>query len=77
MGRPVYPHELSDPDFSWLVNSYRENNPQCVVFQSTCLPVVIVSGAIEADQLDCDPSLPPPPAGLGGEEDGESAEERE
>ncbi len=41
MGRPVYPHELNDPDFTWLLNSFRESNPHCVVVDSPCMPVVI------------------------------------
>lgn len=42
MARPIYPHELSDPDFQWLINSYRESRPGVAVVDSTCLPLVLV-----------------------------------
>lgn len=44
MGRPVYPHEMCDPDFAWLVSNYREQNPDHVVVESTFLPIVLLSG---------------------------------
>ena len=40
MGRAIYPYELSDPDFSWLVDTFVENNPDYVMVDDTCLPVV-------------------------------------
>lgn len=43
MGRPVFPHELIDPDFTWLVTNYRDNHPQSVSVESTCLPVVFIT----------------------------------
>ena len=43
MARPVYPHELSDPDFSWLLSSYRESHPELFVVEITCLPVTLVT----------------------------------
>ena len=43
MARPVYPHELSDPDFAWLLSSYREAHPELFVVESTCLPVTLVT----------------------------------
>lgn len=42
MARPVYPYELSDPDMSWLVNNFRENNANYIAVESTCLPVVLI-----------------------------------
>lgn len=42
MGRPVYPHELCDQDFTWLINSFRENNPNCVLIEVGCLPLVLI-----------------------------------
>ena len=42
MGRPVYSHELSDPDFSWLITSFQENNPQYNLVDSSCLPIVFI-----------------------------------
>jgi hypothetical protein len=41
MGRPVYPHELNDPDFSWLINSFRESNPNSTMVDISCLPLVL------------------------------------
>jgi len=51
MGRPVYPHELEDPDFSWLLNSFRENNPECTVVESSCLPIVIIRGVHAPEEV--------------------------
>jgi hypothetical protein len=42
MARPIYPHELSDPDFQWLINSYRETAGQVAVVDMSCLPLVMV-----------------------------------
>ncbi len=33
MGRPIYPHEVSDPDFAWLLSSFQESNPQYVLVE--------------------------------------------
>ncbi len=43
MGRPVYPYELSDPDFSWLITTFRENNPSYILVEEGCLPIVLVT----------------------------------
>lgn len=43
MGRPVYPHEMCDPDFAWLISSFREQNPQYVPIESALLPVVLLA----------------------------------
>ena len=67
MGRPMYPHELSDPDFSWLINSFRENNPNCTVIESSCLPIVLIrDGAVPAPEQTID--TPPTPAAFDSEE---------
>lgn len=42
MGRPVYNYELSDSDLSWLVSSFQENNPQYLLIESSCLPLVFI-----------------------------------
>lgn len=42
MGRPIYPYELSDPDFSWLLNTFRESHPEYFLVEDTCLPVVFI-----------------------------------
>jgi len=44
MARPIYSHEVLDPDFQWLLQNYTENHPNAVLLDSTCLPVVIVLG---------------------------------
>ena len=42
MGRPVYPHELCDPDFSWLITNFQESNPNYRPVERGCLPVVLI-----------------------------------
>lgn len=44
MARPIYSHEVLDPDFQWLLQNYAENHPNAIVLDSTGLPVVIVLG---------------------------------
>ena len=48
MGRAIYTHELADPDFSWLINSFQENNPEFIAVQTSGLPVVFVRPEEEA-----------------------------
>lgn len=45
MARAVYPHEINDPDFQWLLNNYCENHPGAFKLDSGSLPVVIISGS--------------------------------
>lgn len=42
MCRAIYPHELADPDFSWLINSFRENNPSYALVDVSNLPMVLI-----------------------------------
>ncbi len=42
MGRPVYPHEMCDPDFSWLVSNFKEQHPEFILVESTFLPIVLI-----------------------------------
>ena len=42
MARPIYPHELVDPDFQWLISTYRETHPHVVMVEASCLPVVMI-----------------------------------
>jgi hypothetical protein len=44
MARPIYSHEVLDPDFQWLVQNYIENHPNAIMLDSTCLPVIIILG---------------------------------
>jgi hypothetical protein len=65
MARPIYPHELADPDFQWLLNSYRENRPGVAMVDCSCLPLVMVKleddGTDEGDSDDTptSPTVPP------------------
>ncbi len=58
MARPIYSHEVLDPDFQWLLQNYSENHPNAIVLDSTCLPVVIVLG----DEKSCAARAAPVPA---------------
>ncbi|MCB0320102.1 MAG: hypothetical protein KDD60_04195 [Bdellovibrionales bacterium] len=42
MARAVYPYEMGDPDFAWLLEMFREKNPGFCVIEETCLPVVLI-----------------------------------
>ncbi len=44
MGRPVYPHEMCDPDFAWLISNYKEQHSEFVAVESTFLPIVLIQG---------------------------------
>ena len=50
MGRPVFAYELDDPDFSWLINTFRESHPQFTYFEEHCLPLVFIADDGSADQ---------------------------
>ena len=52
MGRPIYPHELEDPDFAWLISTYRENHPHCSPVESTCLPIVFIKDETDVDESE-------------------------
>lgn len=47
MGRPLYPYELTDADFSWLMNTFQEHNPNYIVVETSCLPVVLLPAKLE------------------------------
>lgn len=42
MGRPIYSHEMGDPDFFWLISSFRESHPQYSLLESGGLPLVLI-----------------------------------
>jgi hypothetical protein len=42
MARGIFPHEISDPDFQWLIKNYCESRGPVAVVDAGCLPVVIV-----------------------------------
>lgn len=47
MGRPIYPHELKDPDFSWLISNYTEKNPRSILVDRSLTPIVLLCGEEE------------------------------
>lgn len=49
MARAVYSYELEDPDFVWLINSFRETHPGYCLCDSPMLPVVLIR-SIEAEE---------------------------
>ena len=61
MGRPVYTSELSDPDFSWLINNFKERHPGYVCLEQSCLPIVLFkdrsSGAGPAEEAEEAPRI--------------------
>jgi hypothetical protein len=42
MARAIFPHEVMDPDFQWLIKNYCESGPPVAVIDSGCLPLVLV-----------------------------------
>ena len=44
MARPIYPYELNDPDFLWLISNFEDSHPEWVSVESACLPVVFFVG---------------------------------
>ncbi|MEY4669151.1 MAG: hypothetical protein RL518_1850 [Pseudomonadota bacterium] len=42
MARGIFPHEISDPDFQWLIKNYCETRGPVAVVDSGCLPLVMV-----------------------------------
>lgn len=53
MARPIFPYELGDPDFSWLVSSFQEMYPDGVLIDTDALPVVFLIDESVSD-YDCD-----------------------
>jgi len=69
MARPIYSHEVLDPDFQWLLQNYSENHPNAIVLDSTGLPVVIVLGDDRGAGARITPAAPGVPAGEDSMED--------
>jgi hypothetical protein len=42
MGRPIYPYELADADFSWLITNFQENHPEYTLVEDSSLPIVFI-----------------------------------
>lgn len=51
MGRAVYPYELTDPDFSWLIHNFQESCPDYVCVQDIGLPVAFVKAEKKPEAL--------------------------
>ena len=43
MARTVYPFELQDEDFTWLLNNYLEQNPNSFALEVDGCPVILLS----------------------------------
>ena len=46
MGRPVFPYELADPDFCWLITNFQDRFPHLFAVETDSLPVVFI-GSVE------------------------------
>lgn len=42
MGRPIYPYELGDQDFSWLITTFQESHPGYIMVDSIGVPLVLI-----------------------------------
>ena len=42
MGRPIFPYELGDQDFSWLITTFQETHPGYVMVDSIGVPLVLI-----------------------------------
>lgn len=61
MARPIYAHELSDPDFQWLIHAYRETRGPLTVIEAGNIPVVLVP--LVDPEARFMPASPPPVSG--------------
>ena len=58
MARPIYPHELTDPDFQWLMSTYKETHPHVFMVEMSCLPVLMVVCTEVVVRRDCEMQIP-------------------
>ena len=42
MARGIFPHEIADPDFQWLIKNYCETRGPVAIVDAGCLPIVMV-----------------------------------
>ena len=59
MARALYSHELSDPDFSWLISNFVESHTEYVMCESAQLPIVFIAGSPIAGALPPKPETDP------------------
>lgn len=70
MARAVYPHELQDQDFSWLITRFQENNPNYALVDISSLPLVLIEAKVSRAEFPV-PYTPPSevvPKDLSGDE---------
>ncbi len=51
MARPIYPYEMGDADFTWLITHYTENNTDCLMVEDSCLPVVFIKAEAKTEEF--------------------------
>jgi hypothetical protein len=54
MCRPIFPYELGDPDFSWLLSTFQEKHPDYVLIDSNGVPLVLVQVSPSAAAVGTD-----------------------
>jgi hypothetical protein len=59
MGRPIYNYELSDPDFSWLISSFKENNPHHAFVDTSGVPISFINANDKTLKIKETPEQPP------------------
>jgi hypothetical protein len=80
VARAVYPHELQDPDFAWLIDSFKENHPEYRLIDSSCLPVCFIKEGnqeIYKELVTASAMLPAHEAALAGAELGFGEDEED
>jgi hypothetical protein len=55
MARPVYPYEMSDPDFTWLFETFQESHPDYLVVQDSGIPLVLIARENPASSVALSP----------------------
>lgn len=60
MARPVYPYELDDQDYYWLITHFEETHPDYVMYSEGAEPVVFIkvteshnADIIHSEEIDC------------------------
>jgi hypothetical protein len=69
MARPIFTHELIDPDFSWLLSTFKENHPEYCAVEMGGLPIVMFKVTTEEVYKYASTPLLPEPATLTSQTD--------